>query len=108
MGDPTVVNTILEIDASDPTVDNATRSKVKSLSKRWTAVWDWAEARRKKLMDSLSDWQKFRDEQLILLNWLGTKEKALKEINETDLMDEEAVDRGVKQMEVSGLLVACS
>jgi hypothetical protein len=100
MGDHTLVNVILEVDVSDPSVDSATRKKVKSLSERWKAVWDWSEDRKKKLMKSLADWQKFRDEELILLNWLAVKEKALKEINNTDLMDDEAVKKSVKELEV--------
>lgn len=101
MGDPAIVNTILEIDVSDPAVDSATRSKVKTLSERWKAIWDWSETRMKKLNNFLSDWQKFRDMELVLLNWLGVKEKALKEIHKTDLMDEEAVKKSAHELEVS-------
>ena len=48
----------------------------------------------------LSNWQRFRDEQLILLNWLSNKEKLLKEMGRTDLTDEEEVKRHLQNLRV--------
>ncbi|KAK3738455.1 hypothetical protein QZH41_017077 [Actinostola sp. cb2023] len=93
LSDHVFINMVLEVDVSDPAMGNETRGQVKSISQRWKRVWDWSEDRKKKLMRSLVDWQKFRDEELILLNWLAGKEKTLKEINKTDLMDEEEVKK---------------
>ena len=100
------INMVLEVDVSDPAMGNETRGQVKSISQRWKRVWDWSEDRKKKLMRSLVDWQKFRDEELILLNWLAGKEKTLKEINKTDLMDEEEVKKTKMRLDVRLSLIS--
>ena len=47
-----------------------------------------------------SDWQKFRDEQVILLNWLAQKEKILRDMEDTDITDEKQVQGHLDQLEV--------
>lgn len=49
----------------------------------------------------LSNWQRFRDEQMILLNWLSNKEKTLKEMARTDLTDEAEVKDHLEKLRVS-------
>ena len=48
----------------------------------------------------LSNWQRFRDEQIILLNWLSNKEKALKDMGRTDLADEDEVNVHLEKLKV--------
>ena len=43
---------------------------------------------------------RFRDEQLILLNWLASKEKQLKEIGETNLSDQSEVQEHLQSLRV--------
>ena len=43
---------------------------------------------------------KLRDEQLILLNWLSSKEKTLKDMGRTDLTDEDEVKKHLEKLKV--------
>ena len=52
------------------------------------------------LLQVLSNWQRFRDEQLILLNWLSNKEKTLKDMGRTDLTDEDEVKEHLEKLRV--------
>ena len=52
------------------------------------------------LLQVLSNWQRFRDEQLILLNWLSSKEKTLKDMGRTDLTDEDEVKEHLEKLRV--------
>ena len=52
-------------------------------------------------MQVLSNWQRFRDEQLILLNWLSNKEETLKDMGRTDLTDEAEVKDHLEKLRVS-------
>lgn len=54
-------------------------------------------------MQVLSNWQRFRDEQLILLNWLSNKEKTLKDMGRTDLTDEAEVKDHLEKLRVSAI-----
>lgn len=47
------------------------------------------------------EWQKFRDEELILLNWLSHKEKTFKEVSKTNIADEEQVKESLNILEVN-------
>ena len=96
---------VLSTDASDSELDEKTRAKVKDVSKRWPAAWNWSDDRNQKLTKAMIDWQKFRDEELILLNWLGQKEKTLKGVANTDVADEEQVKESLKVLEVIGKLL---
>ena len=48
----------------------------------------------------LSNWQRFRDEQLLLLNWLSDEEKTLKDMGRTDLTNEEEVKQDLEKLRV--------
>ncbi|XP_067048762.1 dystrophin-like isoform X1 [Acropora muricata] len=89
--DHSMISMVLDVDVDHPTVNERTQKQVKSLSDRWSKVWNWSEQRKAQLLKVLSNWQRFRDEQLILLNWLSSKEKALKDMGRTDLADEDEV-----------------
>ena len=54
----------------------------------------------------LSNWQRFRDEQLILLNWLSSKEKTLKDMGRTDLTDEDEVKEHLDKLRVRDICCA--
>lgn len=101
VGDVSLVTAVLSTDASDSELDEKTRAKVKDVSKRWPAAWNWSDDRNQKLTKAMIDWQKFRDEELILLNWLGQKEKTLKGVANTDVADEEQVKESLKVLETT-------
>ncbi|KXJ23728.1 Dystrophin [Exaiptasia diaphana] len=88
-----MVSIILDLDITDPAVNQSVQSQVKSLSERWAALWRWSEERRTRLLRLISNWEKFRDEQIALLNWLSSKERVLKEMGATDLSNEEQVNQ---------------
>lgn len=96
---------VLRTDLSDPDLDGKTRDKIKDVNGRWVKSWNWSEDRNQKLTKAMIDWQKFRDEELILLNWLSQKEKTLKEVSNTDVADEEKVKESLELLEV---MLACS
>ena len=96
---------VLRTDLSDPDLDEKTRDKIKDVNGRWVKSWNWSEDRNQKLTKAMIDWQKFRDEELILLNWLSQKEKTLKEVSNTDVADEEKVKESLELLEV---MLACS
>lgn len=100
VGDVSLVTAVLATDTSDPQLDDKTRATVKDVNKRWPNAWNWSDDRNQKLTKAMIDWQKFRDEELILLNWLGQKEKALKEVAHTDVADDEQVEQSLKLLEV--------
>ena len=100
VGDISLVTTVLATDLSDPNLDDKTRAKLKDINSRWKGAWNWSEDRNQKLTKAMIDWQKFRDEELILLNWLGQKEKTLKEVANTDVADEEQVKESLELLEV--------
>ncbi|XP_048577507.1 dystrophin isoform X2 [Nematostella vectensis] len=93
-----MITVILELDITDPTINESVQGQVKSLSERWASVWRWSEERRARLVRMLNEWQKYRDEQLVLLNWLSGKEKVLKDMGGTDLSDEEEVAKHLDQL----------
>lgn len=98
--DHSMISTILGVDVSDPDITQGTQQQVKSLSDRWSKVWNWSEQRKAQLLKVLSNWQRFRDEQMILLNWLSNKEKTLKEMARTDLTDEAEVKDHLEKLRV--------
>lgn len=100
VGDISLVASVLATDLSDPGLDDKTRAEVKDINSRWAGAWNWSEDRNQKLTKAMIDWQKFRDEELILLNWLGQKEKTLKEVANTDVADEEQVKESLELLEV--------
>ena len=100
VGDVSLVTAVLATDTSDPDLDDKTREKVKDVQKRWPDAWNWSDDRNQKLTRAMIDWQKFRDEELILLNWLGQKEKTLKEVAHTDVAEEEQVKESLTLLEV--------
>ncbi|KAK2558064.1 Utrophin [Acropora cervicornis] len=101
VGDISMVTIVLGTDNSDPGLDDKTRTKVKDVCSRWPAAWNWCDDRNQKLTRALIDWQKFRDEELLLLNWLAQKEKTLKEVALTDVAEEEDVKQSLKLLEVT-------
>ena len=52
------------------------------------------------MIAALANWQEFRDEELVMLNWLAQKEKMLKEVLEVDVADEEQVNEQLGRLEV--------
>lgn len=100
VGDISLVTSVLATDLKDPELDDKTRAKVKDVNGRWARAWDWSEDRNQNLTKAMIDWQKFRDEELILLNWLGQKEKTLKGVSNTDVADEEQVKESLEHLEV--------
>ena len=100
VGDISLVASVLATDLSDPDLDGKTRDKIKDVNSRWANAWNWSEDRGQKLTKAMIDWQKFRDEELILLNWLSQKEKSLKQVANTDVADEEQVKESLELLEV--------
>ncbi|XP_020601123.1 utrophin-like isoform X3 [Orbicella faveolata] len=101
VGDISLVASVLATDLSDPDLDGKTRDKVKDVSSRWAKAWNWSADRGQKLTKAMIDWQKFRDEELILLNWLSQKEKTLKQVANTDVADEEQVKESLELLEAT-------
>lgn len=81
-------------------MDDKTREQIKNVNEKWATAWNWSEDRNQKLTKAMIDWQKFRDEELILLNWLSQKEKTLKEVSNTDVADEQQVKESLELLEV--------
>ena len=81
-------------------MDDKTREQIKNVNEKWATAWNWSEDRNQKLTKAMIDWQKFRDEELILLNWLSQKEKTLKEVSNTDVADEQQVKESLEVLEV--------
>jgi len=98
--DHSMISMILGVDVTHPAISESTHQQVKSLSDRWSKVWNWSEQRKTQLLKVLSNWQRFRDEQLILLNWLSNKEKTLKDMGRTDLSNEEEVKDHLEKLRV--------
>ncbi|XP_068690393.1 utrophin-like [Montipora foliosa] len=98
--DHSMISMILDVDVDHPSVNERTQDQVKSLSDRWSKVWNWSEQRKAQLLKVLSNWQRFRDEQMILLNWLSNKEKALKDMGRTDLADEDEVNVHLEKLKL--------
>lgn len=101
VGDVSLVTIVLATDNSNSGLDDKTRAKVKDMSNRWPAAWKWCDERNQNLTLALIDWQKFRDEELILLNWLAQKEKTLKEVAQTDVAEEQHVKESLKLLEIT-------
>ena len=95
-----LVASVLRIDLTDPDLDDKTREQIKNVNEKWATAWNWSEDRNQKLTKAMIDWQKFRDEELILLNWLSQKEKTLKEVSNTDVADEKQVKESLELLEV--------
>lgn len=95
-----MVSIILDLDITDPVVNQSVQGQVKSLSERWAALWRWSEERRTQLLRLISNWEKFRDEQIVLLNWLSSKERVLKEMGATDLSNEKQVNQHLDVLKV--------
>ena len=104
VGDVSLVTIVLATDNSNSGLDDETRAKVKDMSNRWPAAWKWCDERNQNLALALIDWQKFRDEELILLNWLAQKEKTLKEVAQTDVAEEQHVKESLKLLEVQNII----
>ena len=101
VGDVSLVTAVLATDSSDPELDDKTRGKVKDINKRWPEAWNWSNDRNQNLTKAMIEWQKFRDEELILLNWLSHKEKTFKEVSDTNIADEEQVKQSLNILEVN-------
>lgn len=95
-----LVASVLRSDLTDPDLGDKTREQIKNVNERWATAWNWSEDRNQKLTKAMIDWQKFRDEELILLNWLSQKEKTLKEVSNTDVADEQQVKESLELLEV--------
>ena len=95
-----LVASVLRSDLTDPDLNDKTREQIKNVNERWATAWNWSEDRNQKLTKAMIDWQKFRDEELILLNWLSQKEKTLKEVSNTDVADEQQVKESLELLEV--------
>ncbi|XP_065057528.1 dystrophin-like isoform X3 [Rhopilema esculentum] len=70
------------------------------LGERWSAVCKWTEQRWALLQDVLNNWQSYRSEERRLSEWLGEKERNLKEISETDLGDKMTVSLQLQQLKL--------
>lgn len=101
VGDMSLVASVLRSDLTDPDLDDKTREQIKNVNEKWATAWNWSEDRNQKLTKAMIDWQKFRDEELILLNWLSQKEKTLKEVTNTDVADEQQVKESLELLEAT-------
>ena len=45
-----MISTILGVDVTDPDITQGTQEQVKSLSDRWSKVWNWSEQRKAQLL----------------------------------------------------------
>ena len=45
-----MISTILSVDVTDPDITQGTQEQVKSLSDRWSKVWNWSEQRKAQLL----------------------------------------------------------
>ena len=100
VGDVSLVSLLLGADASDPNIGEKTSNEVKDVGARWKTAWNWSEDHKNKMIAALANWQEFRDEELVMLNWLAQKEKMLKEVLEVDVADEEQVNEQLGRLEV--------
>ena len=101
LSDHSMVNVILEMDMEDTVLDENTRDWVKALSERWAAVWNWAEEWKHTLIQVSADWERFREEEMMLLNWLSSKEEIMEIMGQTDITDENQVLVHQNLLEVS-------
>lgn len=76
------------------------------MSERWAAVWTWAEEWKEKLYKALIDWNKLREEEIVLLSWLSSKEQTMDVISQTDITDEEQVKMHLNLLEVRKELIS--
>ena len=104
-GDLSLVTLVLAVDTLDPDLDEKTRADIRDVNSRWQDAWNWSEDRNQQLTKAMINWQKFRNEELILLNWLAQKEKTLKDIANTDVADDEQVKKGLEHLEVTTAMV---
>ena len=49
-----MISMILGVDVTHPAINDKTHQQVKSLSDRWSKVWNWSEQRKKQLLKVLS------------------------------------------------------
>ena len=68
---------------------------------KWEEVWGWAGDREYKFQTILNNWQRFRREQMAMLNWLEQKEKELESIGDVDLTNEFNVDKDLAKLKVN-------
>lgn len=45
-----MITMILGVDVTDPDINDSTQQQVKSLSDRWSKVWNWSEQRKHQLL----------------------------------------------------------
>lgn len=45
-----MITMILGVDVTDPDINGSTQQQVKSLSDRWSKVWNWSEQRKQQLL----------------------------------------------------------
>lgn len=45
-----MITMILGVDITDPDINDSTQQQVKSLSDRWSKVWNWSEQRKAQLL----------------------------------------------------------
>ena len=45
-----MITMILGVDITDPDINDSTQQQVKSLSDRWSKVWNWSEQRKQQLL----------------------------------------------------------
>ena len=100
MADHSMVNVIFEMDMEVTLLDENNRAWVRVLSERWAAVWTWAEEWKHTLTQVLGDWERFRREQKVLLNWLTSKEESLGLVGRTDITDPKQVAVGQELLKV--------
>lgn len=48
--DHSMITMILGVDITDPDINDSTQQQVKSLSDRWSKVWNWSEQRKQQLL----------------------------------------------------------
>lgn len=82
-----LVKEVDKIDELEPSV----KDELAALEKRWKKLLKWSEVRSLRLSKIVSRWSKFRDEENAILNWIDAKDEQLKEADDVNLADEEAV-----------------
>ncbi|XP_028414728.1 nuclear anchorage protein 1-like isoform X2 [Dendronephthya gigantea] len=76
-----------KIDELEPSV----KQELAALEKRWKKLLRWSEERSLRLSKIVSLWSKFREEEILVLNWIDEKGEELKVADQVNLADEEAL-----------------
>ncbi|XP_057306952.1 utrophin-like isoform X3 [Hydractinia symbiolongicarpus] len=90
---------VVVVDESES--ENATadlEEQLATLGERWSAVCKWTEHRWAHLQEILTSWQKYRNEEQRLSDWLFQKEKALKDISVIDMGDKNEIAKQLDKL----------